>query len=146
MTHFFATPGETTDWLDAEVQRIGLTIHIVELPAGAKRCFVWPKGSPPPGLVPGVLVDIPEEHGDTLAMGQTGWKGSAFNEPTASEGSRLHRQLTRSLRKLATVPLFAVSYDGRSRDEKPFAWGSPIAVRSGRVLRQWRGGGVTFEG
>ena len=57
-----------------------------------------------------------------LTMGWTGWKASAFDDPIASVGRQLNRALTRSLRRLATVPLYAVSYDGATRSAKPAAW------------------------
>ena len=145
MVHFFATVEETSDWLEAEVERIGLTLKCGYLPAGGRTCFVWPRGASTPGLVDGVLVDFPVEYEGTLTMGRTGWKASAFEASTAAEGRRLHQQLTRSIRHMATVPLFSVSWDRSSRSEKPFAWGSPAVVRGGRVLRQWRDGAVTFE-
>ena len=135
MTHFFATPEETQLWVDAEIQRLGLLVHDELLPGGSHRCFLWPLGALAPDRARGVLVHFPSIHEDTLTMGVTGWKGSALPEPAATQGQRLNRQLTRSLRKLATVPVFAISYDGKGRSAKPDAWATPTVASSGMSLR-----------
>src|SRR4051794_13063396 len=147
MTHFFATPDETQAWVDAEATRLRLLVEEGRLPGGTKRCFLWPRDAPrPPGThVAGVLVDFPETYDSTLTMGVTGWKASAFQEPVASIGRRLARQLSRSIRRMAPLPLYAVSPDGSSHDDKPFAWGTPTVVSAGMTLRQWRDGAVTFR-
>lgn len=90
------------------------------------------------------MVQFPAIDDAVLTMGETGWKASAFEEPIASEGRRLSRALTRSLRTLAPVPVHAVSYDGASRGARPAAWASQEALVSGRVLRQFREGAVWF--
>lgn len=148
VTRFFATPEETQAWVDAEIERLGLFMHQESLPVGGRRSFLWPLDVPPPQQPPrvsGVLVHFPAMHEDTLAMGWTGWKASAFPEPAASCGRRLSQQLTRSLRKLVTVPLYAVSYDGTSRSEKADVWATPTVVSTEVSLRQWRDGAVTFQ-
>ena len=91
------------------------------------------------------MVDFPAIEGATLTTGVTGWKASAFKEPVASQGRQLAQQLTRSLRKIATIPLYAVSFDGLSRSDKPDAWGTPAAVSAGMALRQWRDRSVRFN-
>lgn len=48
-------------------------------------------------------------------------------------------------RNLATVPLYAVSYDGTSRSDKADAWATPTVVSAAVSLRQWRDGAVTFR-
>ena len=144
MTQFFATPEEVESWLGEVVERFGLVCHEDVLPAGGRQCFLWPQDLPSPGLARGVLAQFPEIHGHTLTMGVTGWKASSFDEPAASEGRRLNERLGRSLRKLATVPLYAVSFDGGSRSDRPVAWGTPRAVDGSFTLRQWRDGAVTF--
>ncbi len=106
VTQFFATPEETKAWVDAEP--LGLLVHFESLPIGGRRCFLWPLDVPEPlgpGRVCGVLVHFPTSTEHTITMGWTGWKASAYPEPAASCGRRLGQQLTRSLRKLATVPL-----------------------------------------
>ena len=148
VTQFFATPEETQTWVDAEIERLGLLMHRESLPTGGLRCFLWPLDTPEPfepGRVSGVLVHFPTSTEDTITMGWTGWKASAFPEPAASCGQRLSQQLTRSLRKLATVPLYAVSYDGTSRSEKADVWATPTVVSAAVSLRQWRDGAVTFQ-
>ena len=148
MTQFFATPNETRQWVEDEIERLGLLVHDESLPGGERRCFLWPPDVPlphEPGRVQGVLVHFPASLEDTLTMGWTGWKASAFPEPTASCGRRLSQQLTRSLRKLATVPLYAVSYDATSRSDKADVWATPTAVSTGLSLRQRRNGAVTFQ-
>jgi hypothetical protein len=148
MTQFFATPDETQAWVDTEIERLGLLMNEEVLPIGGRRCFLWPRDVPLPhesGRVTGVLVHFPASHEDTLTMGVTGWKASAFPEPAASRGRRLSHQLTRSLRKMATVPLYAVSYDGTSRSEKADVWATPTVVSAGTSLRQWPDGAVTFR-
>lgn len=148
VTQFFATPEETQAWVDAEIERLSLLMHHESLPGGGRRCFLWPLEIPlphQPGRVSGVMVHFPTGHETTLTMGWTGWKASAFPEPAASCGRRLGQQLTRSLRKLATVPLYAVSYDGTSRSDKADVWATPTVVHAGVSLRQWPDGAVTFQ-
>lgn len=147
MTQFFATPDETQAWVDAEIERLALVVRDEPLQAGGRRCFLWPPDVPPPDprRLSGVLVHFPASHEAVHTMGWTGWKASAFAEPTASRGRRLSQQLTRSLRKLATVPLYAVSYDGTSRSERAVAWATPTVVSTGLPLRQWRDGAVAFR-
>lgn len=146
VTHFFATHDETQAWVDAEAARLRLVVEEDWLPGGTRRCFLWPREAPSsPGMkVVGVMVDFPAMYEGALTIGVTGWKAPAFQEPIASVGRRLTQQLSRSLRKMATIPLYAVSYDGSSRDDKPSAWGTPTAVSAGVTLRQRRGGAVTF--
>jgi hypothetical protein len=148
VTQFFATPDETQEWVEDEIERLGLLVHDESLPSGGRRCFLWLRDVPlphQPGGVQGVLVHFPASHEDALTMGWTGWKASAFPEPAASRGRRLSRQLTRSLRRLATVPLYAVSYDSTSRSDKADVWATPRVAHAGLSLRQWRDGSVTFQ-
>ena len=146
VTSFFATPDETRRWLDVEVERLGLLVIEDHLPSGSLWYFVWPTDAPAlPNGAFGVMVIAPAVYGDTLTMGETGWKASAFPDPIASLGKRLSQQLTRSLRKIATVPLFAVSYDGSVRGAMPTAWGTADAISTSLTRRQWRDGAVTFE-
>jgi hypothetical protein len=146
VTSFFAMPGETRAWLDVEVERLGLSLIEDPLPSGPSRYFVWPFDAPPlPEGAFGVLVHPPAVCSDTLTMGDTGWRPSAFPDTVAASGRRLNRQLATSLRKIATVPLFAVSYDGSVRDAKPTAWGTEAAISTGLSLRKWRDGAVTFQ-
>lgn len=144
MTHFFATPEEAEAWLGDVVERWRLVCHQDVLPGGGRQCFLWPQDLPSLGPVGGVVAQMPEILGQTLTMGVTGWKASAFDEPAASEGRRLNERLSRSLRKLASVPLYAVSFDGSTRSDRPFAWGTPRAADGTYTLRQWRDGAVTF--
>ena len=91
------------------------------------------------------MVWHPEQHGSTLILGRIGWKAAAFGEPTASTGRRLSRALVRSLRRRATVPLYAVSGQGGQRGNAPSAWGTELAVGQGIELREFPDGLVTFE-
>lgn len=146
VTSFFATPEETEAWVAAEVERLGLVTYDEVLAGGSRRCFLWPQDAEPlPPPAQGVMVWFPAFEEATLTMGWTGWKASAFDDPIASVGRRLNQALTRSLRRLAPVPLYAVSYDGVTRSDKPAAWGSRAAIAAGKALRQFRGGSAAFE-
>ena len=146
VTSFFAMPEETEAWVAAEVNRLGLVMYDEVLAGGSRRCFLWPQEAQPlPPPARGVMVWFPTIEEAALTMGGTGWKASAFDDPIASVGRRLNEALTRSLRRLATVPLYAVSYDGVTRSDKPAAWGSEAAVAGGKELRQFRDGSATFE-
>lgn len=133
--------------MDSEVKRLGLAVVDERWPDGALVfSFLWPMDAPPlPEDARGVMVDPPRVYDSTLTMGETGWKASSFEEPVISVGKRLNRQLTRSLRTIATVPLFAVSADGSARSKRPAAWGTADVVNSGLTLRQFRYGAVTFQ-
>ena len=142
VTYFFAMPDETKQWLDAEVDRLSLTMQADGFGlSGGRRFFLWPGDISHPPHSRGVVVDFPALDDTTLTCGWTAWGASGFDEPYASQGRRLSRQLMRSLRKVAGIPLFAVSYDGRARSARPLAWGTSQAVGSGKKLRQWRDGG-----
>lgn len=144
MTTFFALPAESEAWLDEVVVTLDLARRDRPLPAEGVQAFLWPNGSTAPdGMAAGVMVQPGQVFDDTLTAGVTGMKFSAFSEQVAREGGRLNRQLTRSVRKWATIPLYEVSYKG-DKSTKPFAWGSAEAVASGFVLRQFNGGAVTF--
>jgi hypothetical protein len=148
VTQFFAMPEETQEWLEAEIKRLKLITRDDRLAGGLRQCLLWPRDEPPladTGRVTGVMVQFPETYDATLTMGVTGWKASAVPEPAASRGRRLSQQLARSLREMATVPLYAISYDGDSRSDKADVWGTPAAVSAGMSLRQWRDGVVTFQ-
>ena len=145
MTAFFATPEETQDWLRLEATRLSALLHEEQLPAGSRRSFLWPRGEPPlPPPLRGVQVWHPTATATVLSEGYTGWLASVFDERTATVGRRLSRSLTRSLRKRATVPLFAMSLDEAHFSTRPVAWGTHAAVSSGLRLRQFTGAGCWF--
>ncbi len=98
-----------------EVVRLDVLVQDELLPGGTRRCFLWPRSEPPlPPPLPGVQVWHPTATAAVLTQGATAWPPSAFDERTAPVGRRLSRFLTRSVRKRATVPLFAMSLDGTS--------------------------------
>jgi hypothetical protein len=146
MTHFFATPEETEAWLAEVVNLMGLARSDEAWPGGSHRSFLWPSGLPAPSRSPaGVLIDHPEVSGRTLTRDWIAFKPSAFSPPVALEGRRLTRRLRRSIRRIAHVPLYAVSLDGQSRDNKPSASGTATATDGNYELRTFRHQGVTFE-
>ncbi len=111
-----------------EVVRLDVLVQDELLPGGTRRCFLWPRSEPPlPPPLPGVQVWHPTATAAVLTQGATAWPPSAFDERTAPVGRRLSRFLTRSVRKRATVPLFAMSLDGTSISCGPDAWGPPQA-------------------
>lgn len=144
MTYFFALPEEASEWLSADIRRLDLEADDEQV-GRLHRIFVWPEAQPRPSRARGVAVDLPRAFDGALISGRVSWTPSAFDEPIASEGSRLRRQLARSLRRVATIPLFAASADGVNRSPRPMAFGTPRAVDSGLTLRQWRDAPVHFE-
>jgi len=144
MTYFFALPDEVTDWLKSEVSRLGLG-EDVEVWSGTTRVFVWPNDLVRPPRARGVVVEYPMRYDTVLTSSRVSWQPSGFAEPFASQGRRLSQQLVRSFRRVAIVPLFAVSFDRATRGDRPTAFGSRRAVEEGMKLRQWRDAAATFE-
>jgi len=142
---FFATPAETETWLAGVVESMHLNRFDEELPGGFRRSFVWSRDRERlTGIVKGVQVILPRIHDQTLTAGETGWMASAFEEPVASDGRRLSERLSRSLRRFAPVPLYAVSNRGDRDGGKPVAWGTVRAADGSLTLRQFRDGAATF--
>lgn len=147
MTLFFALPDEVEDWVSDLVGHIDLVRQARSLHAGGLQVFLWPRSeltSQPTGTFGGVMVHYPQLLPEALTAGDTGWKASAFDEAAGVVGSRLNRQVTRSLRRWVVIPLFAVSSNGQGRGSRPSAWGSAAALDSGVALRQFREGTVRF--
>ena len=145
MTAFFATPEETEDWLLLEAERLHAFVHDELRLSGSRRSFLWPRDEPAlPPPARGVEVWHPTATATVLSPGSTGWVAAGFHEHTARIGRRVSRSLTRSLRKRATVPLFAMSRDGTCISSKPAAWGTSAALSSGLGLRQFPDTGCWF--
>ena len=122
----------------------------VAFPVGGRRCFLWPQDVPEPPQQPRRVSGVPAVHFPASHRRHASpWGGldgrrRPSRNPAASCGRRLSQQLTRSLRKLATVPLYAVSYDGTESQRQGRRLGDadsrqrrgvppPMARRSGGV-------------
>lgn len=84
MTDFFAMPDETEAWVREIVEEQDLVRRDERFPSGRVQTLLWPADHEVPATVAGVLVQAPQLFGDILTMGVTGWKSSAFPEPTSS--------------------------------------------------------------
>lgn len=141
MSHFFVLPDQAHVWLGIQTRERRLAVERV--PGMSGRVLLRAGdlddgiGAERPDEGGWVLMCLPTVRNSDLLLGEIAFKANAAFPDAAARARRLRTTLSRSIRRLAVVPVFAKNISHGARARNPSAYASREAIAEyGEHLRQ----------